>query len=115
LYPSNIDKLRIATHKVKIFIPVEKFTETAIDVPVKVKSILKNNLIKVYPDKVKVSVQVAVKDYKKINSDLFNLEADLGSVFSNNENKLQVKVVSKPDFVRNLKISPERVEFIVFK
>jgi len=115
LYPTKNEKLRYVTHKVKIFIPIEKFTETNLEVPVKIKSSLKSDNTKLFPDKVNVSFQVAVKDYKKINSDLFIIQAKLEDEISMNENKLQVKLVSAPDYVKNIKIYPERVEFTIFK
>lgn len=115
LYPTNGKMFKILNKNVKILIPVEKFTEATIEVPVKIKSELKNENVKLFPDKAKVSFQVAVKDYKKINSDLFIAQVDLDNKLTKNENKLKIELISAPEFVRNVKIFPERVEYIIFK
>lgn len=115
LYPKNNFKIRYITDKVKITVPVEKYTETGLEVPLKIKTNNKSFNVKLFPDKVKVSFQVAVKDYKKINSDLFIIQVDIDNGLINEEKKLQTELVKFPDFVRNVKIYPERVEYIIFK
>lgn len=100
--------------QVKITLPVEKYTEAEIEVPV--QAINTNNLnIKTFPDKVKVIYTVALKDYAMVEPDMLTITADFSGVNPNQENKVRLRPEKAPLFIRINKIEPERVEFIIVK
>ncbi len=95
-------------------IPVEKFTEAEMEVPVKV--INTNGLnIKTFPDKVRVFYTVALKDYPKVEAGMILVVADLSKVNVAREDKIKIMTESYPSFIHINKTDPEKVEFIIIK
>lgn len=95
-------------------IPVEKFTEAEMEVPVKI--INANGLkIKTFPDKVKVFYNVALKDYPKVEPGMLLALADISNVNPSEDNKIKITLENYPSFIRINKIEPEKVEFIIIK
>ena len=111
--PEKEYDLKLFVDKIKVNIAVEKFTESSIEVPVIISN--GNNKLKLFPDKVKITYMVALKDFKKINKDLFDVEVN-GSIGKSDENnKLKVELVKSPGFIKVTKIYPDNVEYIIFK
>lgn len=100
--------------KVSFSIPVEKFTEAEMEVPVKIVNT--NGLkVKTFPDKVRVFYTVALKDYPKVEPGMIFAVADILKVNLADEDKIKVSMESYPSFIRINKIEPEKVEFIIVK
>ncbi len=106
-------KVRLIPDKVKVLIPVEKYTEETIQVPILAED-FENLTVKTFPDVVNITYHVSLDNYKRVDKDSF-----MASVNINNENeqasKLKVRITSKPSFVKITKIDPEEVEFLVLK
>jgi YbbR domain-containing protein len=106
--------LSFTPEEVHFTIPVEKFTETEIDIPVKV--INTNGLnIRLFPDKVKVIYTVALKDFDKIESAMILAYVDLSRVNIAEDDKIKVDLESYPSYINIHRIEPEKVEFIIIK
>lgn len=97
--------------RIQVTIPVQKFTEESIEVPIKMPIQTPGQTIKLFPDKATVSCFVAMKDYKKLDVRLFSLSAAL----SKSDNLFHLTVSAAPDFVRNVKVTPEKVEYLVLR
>ena len=110
--PVNLTKIKLFTPKIKICIPVEKFTETEIEVPI---HILDVNNIKLFPEKVKITYQVALKDFKKANQEMFVAVANISKSKTNKNFNAKVELIKFPSFVKISKIYPEKIEYIIFK
>lgn len=100
---------------VSIYIPIEEFTESVIEVPLDAVSGDPALLLKTFPETVKVTYQVALKDYPKVKPDMFSLQVAYDQEKDQGKNFLKIKVEKKPDFVRIGRLSPERVEFLIQK
>ena len=111
--PEKESDLKLFVDKIKVNIAVEKFTESSIEVPVIISN--GNNKLKLFPDKVKITYMVALKDFKKINKDLFDVEVNGNLGKSDENNKLKVELVKSPGFIKVTKIYPDNVEYIIFK
>jgi hypothetical protein len=113
ILPPNLTRLRLFTPKIKINIAVEKFTEAELEIDVKLSE--NNNLrnIKLFPPKVKVTYLVALKDFKKVNHEMFEALAEIQT--NSIEMNVLVHLTKFPAFVKINKIYPEKLEYIVFK
>ena len=100
--------------QVTYLIPVEKFTEAEVEVPVQ---IINNNGLqaKTFPDKVKVYYTIALKDYPKVEPGMIKAVADLTTADLVNDDRVKVNLQNYPAFIRVNKITPEKVEFIIIK
>lgn len=99
---------------VNFSIPVEKFTEAEVEVPVRI--INSSGLqAKTFPDKVRVYYNVALKDYAKVEPGMIQAVVDLSEINLGKEDRLKVVLENFPSYIRINKIKPEKVEFIIIK
>jgi len=101
--------------EVLFFVPVEKFTEGSMEVPVLAANVRSDYELKSFPDKVKVRFLVPVSKYSLVKPDKFNVMVDASEASAANGNRLRVHVLSQPGYVRFVTSEPERVEFILRK
>ncbi len=100
-------------NEVTLYFEVEKFTESEIILPVNL-----NNLkykIKIFPSKVKVYYKVAQSDFNRVQSNHFNIYPLINNMNIQQARKLPLKLSKQPDFVRNIRIVPSEVEFLIIK
>lgn len=100
---------------VNVTIPVEQFTEAKIELPIEVLRDSSDMKVKLFPESVTVTYIVALKDFDKINPEMFEVAADLRQADLTGENKIRVRVVRKPDFIAISQVEPEKVEFILLQ
>lgn len=93
---------------------VTKFTEGNIDLPIEVDNLPARFGLKTFPDKISIKYIVAFENYEKINPSQFRAVVDYKKIEPGN-NKLKVQIVKYPSEVHSIKISPEKVEFIIRK
>jgi len=107
----NPDFLRLDINNVSLEFNVEKFTESEIIVPVNQSGL--QYKIKTFPSQVKVYYRVAQVDFNKVRSHQFNILPILNNLDILQVNKLPLELSKQPDFVRNVRIVPSYVEFLI--
>jgi len=115
LMNDKLAKLDYSATKVRIKGAVEKFTERTLEIPVKVKNVPTPYTISTFPSKVKVVFQIGLSDFNKINENDFEVICDYGIVESDAVDYLIPKISSKPNLVGNVKIIPNKIEFLLEK
>ena len=113
--PVNHKNVRYNTQEVKITIPVEKYTEAIINIPVKAMAGNPGIKIKTFPEEITVTYLVALKDFNKIDQNMFKVSANPGPLMHNSPRILKVKLIQYPPFVKITKIEPEMVEYVILK
>jgi YbbR domain-containing protein len=109
---NNPINLRYSNDYVKVFIPVVRYAEDFIEVPIQTDSIKSNEQVTFNPDKVKVYYTVCAPDIKKVTVDSFRVMVSLSaSVNSKATNITKVLLKHSPSLVKILRIEPENVEF----
>lgn len=94
-------------------IRIEKFTEKSVDVIIDFASI--KDEIKSFPAKVKINFKIAQKDFNLAEASQFHIVPVTKGIDIQTADKLQLKLVSKPDFIRNEWMVPTEVEFLIIK
>ncbi|MBC8320650.1 MAG: hypothetical protein H8E34_08000 [Bacteroidetes bacterium] len=105
--------LSFEEYEVSLHFKVEKFTESEITIPINL-----NNLeykIKTFPSQVKVYYRVAQIDFNEVKAHQFNIHPVINNIDIMQANKLPLKLSKQPDFVRNVRIVPSDVEFLIIK
>lgn len=97
---------------VLVSIPVEEFTEQRIEVPVTLINVPDSLEVKVYPDKVLLTMIVPLSKYKQVLPDQFSAIADMQEGLEGKE-RLKVELKIQPDAVQVRKMEPSKVEFIM--
>jgi hypothetical protein len=103
------------TTEIEIFLPVEKFTEGAVEVPVNLVNVPSGFTIKIYPDVVSVKYLVSLSHYSQIKPEMFSVTADASVAATDQDEKLDVRIINSPPGVRSVSCQPQQVEFILKK
>jgi hypothetical protein len=109
--PENAANIRCIPEKVDVVLSVDKFTESAIEIPIKFSD--PDIKIRTYPDRVKITYFVSLKDFNRVHEDMF-----LARVTPEKENlssKLKTEILQYPSFIKIIKVEPEEVEFLLLK
>ena len=94
---------------------MDKITDGSYNLPFEVINLPRNVIISTYPKEVKVVYQVALKDYNKIPENSFRIQCDYKQTQDNNLDYLIPKLVDKPEMITNVKIVPNKIEFLIKK
>jgi len=98
---------------VTVRLRVERFTESTMDIDVDVSTLHKK--IRTFPSKITVHFKVAQKDFSNIQASQFKIIPETKNINLNEVKRLHLKLVEKPDFIRDEWISPADVEFLIIK
>lgn len=109
------DKLEYSSMEVVVSIPVEKFTEGSVEVPIEVINIPDSLFLRAFPADVEITYRVGLSDFKKVNEHMFMAVLDYSAKESSIGNKLNVQLVKVPEFVQVTNFSPKSVEYIIEK
>jgi hypothetical protein len=109
LHPKQTD---LFTKEVKLIIPVEKFTEKKLKIPVEVRSEEYKNKIKIFPSVATVTFMVSLSEYEHIGQADFRAYVEYDQQKSDKET-LDIIIGSKPKNIKMLRKSPENVEFLI--
>jgi YbbR domain-containing protein len=113
--PISNEKVSYSETEVKINIPVEEYTESSIELPIIGKSDDTGIKLRTFPETVQLTYQVAIKDFKLVRADMFQVSAIYDPIKDKGKTFLKVKLDKSPDFIKVSRILPERVEFIIQK
>ena len=94
---------------------VDKITDGSYSLPFDVINLPRNVIISTYPKEVKIVYQVALKDYNKIPENSFRVQCDFKQTEDNNLDYLIPTLVDKPEIITNVKIIPNKIEFLIKK
>ena len=110
-----VEKVYLIQNTVKVIVPVDKYTEAQLNVPIKAINIPDSFRIKTFPANVTVSFDVTVHNYKRLSSGLFRAVVDYKSLNKSINNKLKVNLERQPAFVKNVSFRPKSIDFIIEK
>lgn len=104
--------LVVKPSKVEITIPVEKFTEKVIELPIKINSKKNKREIKTFPESVKVIFNVPISRFEELNKDKLQAFVDLDA-HDHSKSKLLVELTGVPANFELVRIEPDKVEYII--
>ena len=113
--PENSEAITFSPETVKLIIPVEKYTEGNKEIVVTVRNLPKNNRLKVYPEKVKVTYLVGLSNYDKVEASMFIVGFNYKNLPKGKGNKVKIELLESPSFVNSVKVEPVNVEYIIQK
>lgn len=111
---SRSDNMDVFPLSVKVEIPVERFTEKIVEVPVKVLN-AEGYDVQVLPEKVSVTILTALSRYASINQDSFVVSVNLNDPREPGYSQLPLKLTHIPAFSKLVKIDPQVVDFFIKK
>ena len=100
---------------IQVTLPVDEFTEKVLEIPVKLINNRDNNEVKIFPQKVKITVMTSLNKYEDTDEDLFEAVADLDLWKLHGYKTLPITISKLPEYCRVVKIEPANIDFIVKK
>ena len=94
---------------------VEKITEGSFQISYRVINLPKNYFISTFPKELKIVYQVALTDYNKISENSFEVICDYKETEDNNLDYLIPKIIEKPEILFDVKVIPNKIEFLIKK
>ena len=110
-----IDKVEFSVKEVTVDVPVEKFTEESIDIPIQVINIPDSLFLRTFPASIEITYRVGLSDYKKVSEHMFIAVIDYSAKGSSIGNKLVVELTKVPEYVQVTNFYPKNVEYIIEK
>ncbi|MEG1615892.1 MAG: YbbR-like domain-containing protein [Bacteroidales bacterium] len=99
--------------QVRVTIPVEEYTEKKLQLPIEVSGLPDSLMMRTFPSVINLSCFVTLSSFREVSPDMFELGVNYNEVKENTGNKVSVEVIRVPDFVTNVRIQPDSVEFIL--
>ena len=100
------------TSNVTINIPVEEYTEEQLSVPVILQDQPSDVIVKLFPEKVKLTFQVGLSRFHDIDPADFKLSVSYKEI-QEGKQQLKVAVESYPSYLYDLKVTPEEIEYLI--
>lgn len=110
-----LDKFIFPRKSVKVYVPVEKFTEVVYSVPVEPENVPAGFEVKTFPASITVSFNVTLSVFDQMTPYMFRAAVDYKAIVDGSPQKLKVNLVKYPSAVTNVKFYPKSVEYLVEK
>lgn len=109
------DQIEFNKRKIKVIIPVDKFTETIINSEIETRNVPDTLDLKTFPSSVRIIYRVTLSNYDKARSDILRPYVDFSDIDKTISSKLKVWLTDTPDYIYGIKIVPGSVEYLIEK
>lgn len=109
--PLNHSELNYSLSEVNWELSVEQYTEGEIKLPLSIKNVPENYKIKIFPDEVAVKYLVSLDKFDLVKKEMFSTNI----IFDNTKKRLPIELVRQADFIENIRLKPEKVEYFLIK
>lgn len=96
--------------QVRITVPTNSFTEKQFSLPVRLVGEDSTRRVRLYPDKVRVTMLVSEKDYPRLTADHLSVGVSLSD---NQASELYPRVTKFPSYARVKNIEPAQIQFVL--
>lgn len=115
--PIEHPALRLNPEKISLIVPVAEFTEARVEVPLDIVcedeyTTFDPGQLRLFPNRVSLVFLVALKDYHRIDPDLFHVYVDCAEL-PLRPTQLGVSIGRVPDFVLNQSVTPAMVDYLI--
>ena len=107
-----INQVAFSKRSVMLSLPVEKYTEITVKVPININNQPESLRLLFIPKTVDVRCNVVLSKYFTLTPNMFKAEVDYAQIASSLSKKLKVKITA-PNFVNLVDYSPKYVEYII--
>lgn len=110
-----IHQVVFSHRNVKLTVPVEKYTEITIKVPVEIQNQPDSVKLMFIPKSIDVKCNVVLSKYFTLKPIMFKAYVDYGLIGNSINKKLKVSLTTIPEFVNLVDYNPKYVEYIIEK
>ncbi|MFT4679072.1 MAG: hypothetical protein ACI84C_000815 [Flavobacteriales bacterium] len=106
--------VKLPYEQVEVVIPVDEYTEKSIILPINLPEVGSEYYLKTFPDSVKVTFLVGLKEYESVQASMFKASVDPGDLSKiESAYKLPIVLTRQPESISQILLSPGRVEFVL--
>ena len=109
----KIDQVVFSRKKVKLTIPVDKFTELSYLVDINHMNVPDSIVLKTFPNSVRVTYRVTLSYYDKVSPEMIKPYIDYNDIETAISSKLKVLLSDIPEYIHSLTLYPSSVEFLI--
>lgn len=110
-----IKKFLFPTKKVQVTIPVEKYTEKILNIPIEAENAPEGYDLKTFPGYITLSCLIGISSYDYLKTYMFHASVDYKTLAGNSQNKLKVNLTKSPPNIQNVRFHPKSVDYIIEK
>lgn len=99
--------------EVELSASVEEFTEKIFNLPIQVKNMPQQLILRTFPAVIQVTCLLPISQYNEIEDTDLEVGVDYADFDTTNSSTIPVKMIRKPVWLKNYRLSPERVEFLL--
>lgn len=110
--PKNTENVKFSPDEILVSAKVDKFTEGKLKVPVEVVNIPDSLQIKFFPKTVSLSYYTSLSNFNSVSIENFKVICDFKTI-TDNQTYLVPELIKKPSGIRNIKLNPNQIEFII--
>ncbi|WP_394907221.1 CdaR family protein [uncultured Mesonia sp.] len=92
----------------------EKFTEGRVEVPIQIINKPQKGELSIFPKKIEVIYQVSLRNFDQVNTQDFQVICDYAKI-GENDNFMIAKLKQKPEQVTHVRLSLNKVNFVIKK
>lgn len=113
--PSRL--IQAGQKQIRLHLPVEEFTEASISLPITIDCPLplEDGQLRLFPANVEVVYLVALRDYRVVNENMFEVSVTCPQAELASTDRLHVRLDSYPAFVEVLSIRPSSVDYVILE
>ena len=115
ILPENTGNIKLNSKFTKISGEVEKFTEGTFKISFKVLNLPKDINLTTLNKTIEVVFVVALSNFDKVNKDFFEVVCDYNIAKENKLNYLIPKVTVNSRLIKNFKVIPNKIDFLIQK
>lgn len=98
---------------VEMIFPVDIYTEKTVEVPLHGVNFPADKVLRTFPSKVQITFQVGMKRFRSIKASDFVINVSYEELLKLGSDKYTVKLKSSPSGIRQIRIVPEQVDFLI--
>ena len=105
--------ISLEKNKVELNVSAAEFTEKVIQIPIVCTNLPENYKIHIFPSFVEIICPVTLADYNRIDVIDFEVTVDYFELLKSSNYTTNVSLSGKPEWIKNYRINPEKVEFLI--
>lgn len=112
----SLEKIKMVSFskdKIFLFLNVQQFTESVVDIPVVMENIPDSLSVKFIPDKISVKYKVTLNHFNEILPEQFKAIADFSSIALSKDTKVPVYLKKTPKKAFDISFLPKRISFFL--
>lgn len=109
----RIQGINYKPEAVTVTIPIEEYTEKTLEIPIICTNLPAHYTLRMFPAMAKVTCRIPLSRFKELSADQFTIHISFSDLEQNVSGSLPIQLTSKPDWVRNTTLLPDKIEFIL--